>query len=381
MYASSNPSTYAIPRVVPNGSELHTAFAEMPKTRRGIQFNPWLLLLELLDDPRLVVDPEHAGNLLRATGHLGWITPQNMATQRPLLAQYLLRSRFLKINPQLSLDHKKGGTQSKSGRVAREHSMYFELTPAQQTVLCQMQWPRFIAQKYTNALDKAAEAPDRDIPQQQQTQKGLDDVLGKESWTRTWLCANLSMAELREAYLKHRLVFNRRLSLREQHEKLIRGSFEHAPGVLLNTLVCWNNSTSSILNSFSIDCICTEHLSTHESIRAAVLQAWQLYNRLVYDSQKLPSTANTAGKGDTSSLPMDSLQGSSTSVSRMMYRSLSLLDNWDEATRSLKRIYFLQKKALAYDSQYTLPESDQKLVERYLALKASYSPLQAARPN
>ncbi|KAJ2206052.1 hypothetical protein EV180_007168, partial [Coemansia sp. RSA 518] len=117
---------------------MHTALIEQPVSRRGVLFNPWTLLLELLDDPRVIYNGgSEAGRiLLSAIMWMGYVTPSNIDTKRTELARAIMDTQCIGFDPLLSTKY--------------ECSDNVELRPAQLMQLCQIQWPRFIAEKYRN---------------------------------------------------------------------------------------------------------------------------------------------------------------------------------------------------------------------------------------
>ncbi|KAJ1899594.1 hypothetical protein LPJ66_002015 [Kickxella alabastrina] len=362
MYSSTERSTKTIPRLIPFASNLYRAHMEMLHPRQGVAFNPWSLLLELLEDPRLLLNPRYNSKLLIAAGHLGWTTPQNVMAQRPLLAQYLLRSECLAVDAQYA----KGLPDRVlfSQESADKHAAV-DLTPAQLTTLCQTQWPRFIAQKYHSAMIE---------PITEKLQRAGNGLTSDE-WNRSWLCANISMLELQSAYVKQRTVFNRRMDARDQSQRLIRGSLEHAPGLALNVVMSWGGDLPAILNPYSIIRMCCEFFADKETARRSVSQAWQMYEMLVHHNPHLPvpvflnqTTAMPAGRycGE---------QDASHSAASLLFRALGSFDSWEEATRSLETLYKgqMSDSDLNLDSdqqqQPLLTASDHKLVERFFNLK------------
>ncbi|KAJ2907435.1 hypothetical protein GGI21_003890, partial [Coemansia aciculifera] len=258
VYSARTRSAFDVPRFVPFDSEMHTALVDMKPTRNGIPFNPWSLLLEMLDDPRLLYNSDSARRIIVAIGHLGWIRPDNVQQQRPLLSRYLLRAGCFVPHTRYSTALPEGVMPeldaSKSGGV--------DLTPAQLLQLCQMQWPRFIAQKYERILPSAIVA---------------DKQHGRYvSWNRSWLSTNLTILRLQEAYVKRRVLFNNRMDKCAQSQFLIRDSYEHSPGLVLNTIMSWGGDFSKVLNPYTVSGLCSVYFGDHAKTKEVVVQAWQL---------------------------------------------------------------------------------------------------------
>ncbi|KAJ2809986.1 hypothetical protein FBU31_008088, partial [Coemansia sp. 'formosensis'] len=189
VYSARTRGAFDVPRFVPFDSKMYAAFTDT-KPSRSSAFNPWSLLLEMLDDPRLAYDASNARKVIVAIGHLGWITPENVPQQRPLLARYLLRAGCFVPHKQYSSDLPEGVMPKPDAASLGGE----DLTPAQLMQLCQMQWPQFIAKEYEHLLPSAA-----------------DKRAGHLPWCRSWLSANLSILGLRAAYVKRRVLFNSRM--------------------------------------------------------------------------------------------------------------------------------------------------------------------------
>ncbi|KAJ2771521.1 hypothetical protein IWQ57_002176 [Coemansia nantahalensis] len=243
-------------RRVPLGTDLHTALGEQPLSRHGIPFNPWSLLLEVLDDPRLVCSPTPAGQtaLLAAVPQLGWVTPYNVLTQRALLADHLLQTGAVAVRP----GHSDAGAGPGDA----------VLGPAQAMALAQMQWPRHIAQHYERLLSVPA------------VLRAADDARAAE-WRRAWQATGGAMAELRAAYVKRRVLFNTRMSRRQQTALVVRHALEPAPGLVLNALLAWRGDVADVLSPHAAQVVCDTHFATAAALRRAVGQAWQLYDWLI----------------------------------------------------------------------------------------------------
>ncbi|KAJ2337945.1 hypothetical protein GGF43_006992 [Coemansia sp. RSA 2618] len=134
----ANDQSAARPCFVPRDSDMHRALVDQPVSRRGIPFNPWTLLLELLDDPRVAYDgsPEASRCILSAIAWMGGVTPHNMLKRRDELVRALLKAKCIRFDPKLST--------GAPGNV--------ELGSAQLMQLYQIQWPRFIAEKYRQSM-------------------------------------------------------------------------------------------------------------------------------------------------------------------------------------------------------------------------------------
>ncbi|KAJ1667255.1 hypothetical protein IW140_001709 [Coemansia sp. RSA 1813] len=322
------PLFLAMPPRIPNQSEMHSAYTSMPLSRRNIRFNPWSLLLELLDDPRIALHTNNntisrGKSLLATIVRLGQVTLDNVGMQRPLLTQYALRSKAVMLLPQNKDDD-------------------IILTPSQHVALSQIQFPRFIAEKFANQVAAASLQDEACSNEARQVQ-----------WDRSWLSANLAILELQTTFLKHRVLFNKRLDMAQQGRLLISSAFEHAPGLVLNVIMSWNDDYNKILTPYMIHRLCTRYFSDAETIREAIVQAWQMYDWLVYHSHALYQSK--PGTDDTHALAVT------------LFRSLESFDNWAETSR-----YFNRIQRHPTDPSNALVQrllmSDHKLVERYMNL-------------
>ncbi|KAJ1963374.1 hypothetical protein GGI12_002093 [Dipsacomyces acuminosporus] len=359
-----------MPRFVALGSDMHRALAEMPLTRQGVRFNPWTILLELLNDTRLSCRVDN-NKLLIAMSHLGWVTPDNIMRQRPLFAKYLLSSGCLSTLPRFSTLLPDNITLP-----ADEASAKFsgtDLTPSQLMSLCQMQWPRFIAQKYQQAL--SVQQLDAVPADQGRFEKQAD-------WNRAWLSANLSMIELRAALKKRQVVFGGSMDDREQFQLLFRGAFESAPGLALNIIMCWGGEYSDILNPYSVGRLSETYFASPETAKQAIGQAWQMYDWLLYCNPQWPLPIEL--DADTPASQRRS-QRVAHATSSHIFASLGAFDSWKEATQSLDRLYRLLRRKWAAESEgpnhsdrsqgavQSLAASDQRLAERYIKLQSQHS--------
>ncbi|KAJ2451438.1 hypothetical protein GGF42_004259 [Coemansia sp. RSA 2424] len=360
VYSSRARGAFDVPRFVPFGSEMHTALTDMELTRSGIPFNPWSLLLEMLDDPRLLYSSSNARRIIVAVGHLGWIGPGNMQQQRPLLARYLLRAGCFVPHKQYSSALPEGVMSvldaTKRGGV--------DLTPAQLLQLCQIQWPRLIARKYERLLPSVIVA-DKQHP-------------SYLSWCRSWLATNLCILRLQAAYVKRRVLFNSRMDKGAQSRFLIRNSYEHSPGLVLNTIMSWGGDFSKVLNPYTVSGLCSAYFGDHAKLKEAVLQAWQLYDWLVHrNPHKQPppehldaNTLRCSGRPYRQAVA-DSLP------SALLYRALVSFDNWEEATRTLNDIYRSYDDGSVQQSP-ELVEMDNELFRQYLDMKRARRPRRRA---
>ncbi|KAJ2002846.1 hypothetical protein GGI04_003182 [Coemansia thaxteri] len=326
----------------------------MKLSRSGIAFNPWTLLLELLDDPRLTYNAGSANKMLVAIGHLGWTSPGNLSQQRPLMARYLLRAGCFSVREQFS-------SELPDGVIPELEAAGLggaDLTSAQLMQLCQMQWPRFIAQKYEHCTPSALASD---------TNKHDDHLM----WRRRWLSANLAILGLRAAYIKRRVLFNSRMDKCAQSRYLIRYTIEHSPGLALNTLLGWGGDYSKLLNPFYSKWLCSAYFGNHSAAKDAVLQAWQMYSHLIHHNPHMnPPTHFSSSTGGTI---RPKSQAAASSPSAILFRALSAFDNWEEATRSLGDLYLLHEDASAQLSP-EMAELDNKLVRCFVDIERMRSP-------
>ncbi|KAJ2860406.1 hypothetical protein GGH94_005544 [Coemansia aciculifera] len=358
VYSARTRGAFDVPRFVPFDSDMYTAFTDMKLSRSGIAFNPWSLLLEMLDDPRLAYNASNARKVIVAIGHLGWITPENVLQQRPLLARYLLRAGCFVPHKQYSSDLPTGVMP----KLDAANLGGMDLTPAQLMQLCQMQWPRFIAKEYEHILPSAI-AADRQHA----------DYL---PWCRGWLSTNLSILRLRAAYVKRRVLFNSRMDKCTQSRFLIRDSFEHSPGLVLNTIMSWGGDFSKILNPYTVAGLCSTYFGDYAKIKEAVIQAWQLYEWLIHHNPHMKPPARLDANvqrcdGRLSKQLVDSLP------SVLLYKALVTFDNWEEATCSLNDLCRSHEDGSVQQSP-KLAELDNKLFRRYLDMKRTRSPKRRA---
>ncbi|KAJ2810343.1 hypothetical protein H4S07_002722 [Coemansia furcata] len=354
VYSARARGAFDVPRFVPFDSKMYAAFTDT-KPSRSSAFNPWSLLLEMLDDPRLAYSASNARKVIVAIGHLGWITPENVPQQRPLLARYLLRAGCFVPHKQYSSDLPEGVMPKPDAASLGGE----DLTPTQLMQLCQMQWPQFIAKEYEHLLPSAA-----------------DKRAGHLPWCRSWLSANLSILGLRAAYVKRRVLFNSRMDKSAQCRFLIRDSFENSPGLVLNTIMSWGGDFSRILNPYTVAGLCSVYFGNRAKTKKAVVQAWQLYEWLVHHNphMKPPAHLNVNAQlcgGRPSKQLVDSLP------SALLYKSLAAFDNWKEATRSLNDLYRSHEEGLSQQSPRQA-ELDNKLFRRYLDMKRMRGPKRRA---
>ncbi|KAJ1797550.1 hypothetical protein LPJ75_007021, partial [Coemansia sp. RSA 2598] len=258
------------------------AFQNTPQIKRAARFNPWSLVLELLDDPRLVFNEKRRNRLLNSVSQLGWINQQNVLAQRPLFAHHLLRNRCFEPDPEyLSALLRRAATADAEGEAKADMGCFVQLSPAQSISLHQIQWPRYIADKYEALASISANRKQRDSAE----------------WDRIWLCTNACMEELRTAYVKNRAVFNQRMGVEEQLQRLIRGSFDHAPGLVLNAILSWNDDQYVVLNPYTKQRLLSIYFSNRETAKNVVVQAWQMYDWLIYGNPNFAAPANIDYKG------------------------------------------------------------------------------------
>ncbi|KAJ2489806.1 hypothetical protein GGI11_009240, partial [Coemansia sp. RSA 2049] len=118
----------------------------MPLSRQNVRFNPWSLFLELFDDPRIMLNTDNdfvsrGRALLAAVVYLGQVTPANVLAQRPLFKHYALKSKIV-------VPYRQYGNENHRDAMDRNVS----LTPSQLAALGQLQFPRFIANKYARQV-------------------------------------------------------------------------------------------------------------------------------------------------------------------------------------------------------------------------------------
>ncbi|KAJ2837899.1 hypothetical protein J3B02_006395, partial [Coemansia erecta] len=219
VYIDGRCPNRTLPGIIPIGSELHMTLQSMPQIKHSARFNPWSLILELLDDPRLVFNEKRRNRLLNAVSQLGWINSQNVLAQRPLFTDHLLRNRCFVLDPRYMPENSSRNpavvNAEPETKAGKETGSFAYLSPAQSISLHQIQWPTYIADKYNALASMSTNKKQRD----------------SADWDRIWLCTNACMEELRTAYIKNRILFNSRMSIDEQLQRLIRASFDHAPGL------------------------------------------------------------------------------------------------------------------------------------------------------
>ncbi|KAJ2235807.1 hypothetical protein H4R99_002932 [Coemansia sp. RSA 1722] len=328
--------------MVPMDSEIYMAFQTIPRIQQTARFNPWSLILELLDDPRLLFNEKRRNRLLSAVSQLGWINTQNVLAQRPLFAYHLLKNRCFTLAPKYSSMQTNPETEVDT---ENERSQIAQLSPAQSITLHQIQWPHYIANKYEALASLSASKNRRDSAE----------------WDRIWLCTNTCMEELRTAYIKNRVVFNLRTSVEEQLQRLIRGSFDHAPGLVLNAIMSWNDDQYAILNPYVKQRLLSIYFANRETTKQTVVQAWQMYDWLLYSNSKFVMPAaciDYKGKLDSRSLTRS-----------LLYRSLNSFDNWDEATHSLERLSCRWDSKSEQHPETQQTASDRKLVDKYFNMR------------
>ncbi|KAJ2409557.1 hypothetical protein J3F80_001217 [Coemansia sp. RSA 2526] len=226
------------------GSDMHTALIEQPVSRRGVLFNPWTLLLELLDDPRVVYN---------------------------------------------------GG--SEAGRI----------------LLSAIMW----------------------------------------------------MGYLEKSVVRSRALFNCRFDLAAQSRLSIREGVEHAPGIVMNTILGWTGDLSHIISPAIEERICTQYFANIDTLRSTVADAWQLYDWLIHNNphRETPLVLKRHFSLYKSRLATQMAENSSLSL---MYRGLCAFDNLKEAQESL---YRLNNVAINSPNSTGVRELDRKLVERLMYVK------------
>ncbi|KAJ2553613.1 hypothetical protein EV175_002880 [Coemansia sp. RSA 1933] len=313
---------------------MHRAYMNMPLSRQNIRFNPWSLILELLDDPRVEINASNPvvlrGRALLATiARLGQVTPDNMLTQRPLLARYVQSSKAFVPLPQ-----------------REDTGSDIVLTSSQHAALSQIQFPRFIANKYTTHVSVVA------LPEKMEG----SNAARRAQWDRSWLSANLTILELQATFLKHRVLFGKRLDMAQQSRLLISNAFEHAPGLVLNVIMSWNDDYRKILTPYAIQRLCAACFSNPDTIREAIVQAWQMYDWLIYHSPALRRN-NNIGVGDA------------YAVAVKLFRSLESFDNLAEAHNCFHRVQASRPNP-SDARMMRLLASDRKLLTRYMNIVA-----------
>ncbi|KAJ2477859.1 hypothetical protein IWW47_006164 [Coemansia sp. RSA 2052] len=239
-----------------------------------------------------------------------------------------------------------------------------DLTPAQLLQLCQIQWPRLIARKY-----------ERLLPSVIVTDKQHPSYL---SWRRSWLATNLCILRLQAAYVKRRVLFNSRMDKGAQSRFLIRDSYEHSPGLVLNTIMSWGGDFSKVLNPYTVSGLCSAYFGDHTKLKKAVLQAWQLYDWLVHRNphKQPPPEHLDADTHRCSGRPYRQAVADSL-PSALLYRALVSFDNWEEATCTLNDIYRSHDDGSVQQSP-ELVEMDNKLFRQYLDMKRARRPRRRA---
>ncbi|KAJ1726500.1 hypothetical protein LPJ61_005146 [Coemansia biformis] len=213
-----------------------------------------------------------------------------------------------------------------------------------------MQWPRHIAQRYERLLS---------VPAVLRTPDGARAA----AWNRTWLAVNVGMLELRAAYVKRRVLFSNRMSRRQQTALVIRGAFEHAPGLVLNAVMAWRGSVGEILTPHAAHGIRDRYFANAETVRRAVGQAWQLYDWLVHCSPHRTGPAPTMA-----SIPFAARhaanQHAEDTPAAALYAALCRFDSWDEAAR--------ERSSLCRGTGAPgLQASDRRLLDRHTRLQSA----------
>ncbi|KAJ2614713.1 hypothetical protein H4S08_001592 [Coemansia sp. RSA 1365] len=322
----NSQSDGCLPHIVPPNSELHTAYITQPLSRSGIRFNPWSLVLEVLDDPRLLctLDSDNKRRLLLAIGRLGWVTPDNILAQRSLFVRHLLQTQCFARRPD-----------------SRQDCADYKISSAQLMSLSQMQWPRYIADKYERLVS---------VPSIEHL--GHSELLVK--WCHAWLATSICMLELRAAYTKRRVLFNSRMDTRTQTKHLIRSAFEHAPGLALNAIMCWRGNFKDILNPHFENRLYDRYFTDTSTFKSVIIQAWQLYDRLIHNNpcQPTPEFMRTP-----SSLSLHSVARlvAHNPPSLLLFRALCAFDNSREATQALSQLH----------QEYNV-KVDKSIVERFM---------------
>ncbi|KAJ1731578.1 hypothetical protein LPJ72_003865 [Coemansia sp. Benny D160-2] len=327
-----------LPSEVPSKSEMYTAFMTMPLSRQNVRFNPWSLFLELFDDPRIMLNTDNdfvsrGRALLAALVYLGQVTPANVLSQRPLFKHYALKSKIV-------VPFRQYGNENHRDAMDRNVS----LTPSQLAALGQLQFPRFIANKYARQVSVTGQQVTDDLSEARRAQ-----------WDRSWLSANLAVLELQKKFTDQRIMYGVRISSARQSQSLIGSALEHAPGLVLNTIMSWNDDYNKIMTLNTINSLCAEYFDAPETIREAIVQAWQMYDWLVYHDCSGHMYGNNPSSNDTRA----------TAV--RLYQSLERFDNWKEVNTCFDRI----QKSLpdpADAEMQRLSTSDHKLLSRYTNL-------------
>ncbi|KAJ2123863.1 hypothetical protein IW147_002294 [Coemansia sp. RSA 720] len=330
----------ALPCFIPRSSDMHTALIEQPVSRRGVLFNPWTLLLELLDDPRVVYNGgSEAGRiLLSAIVWMGFVTPNNIDTKRTELVRAMVDAQCIRFDPLLLTQY--------------ECSDNVELRPAQLMQLSQIQWPRVIAEKYRDLMS---------VP----SVISRGDQSKVNAWERAWAATNLCAAQLKKSVVRSRALFNCRFDLTAQSRLSIRESIEHAPGMVMNTILGWPGNLSHIISPAIEERICTQYFANIGTLRSAVADAWQLYDWLIHNNphREVPLVLKRHFSLYKSRLATQMAENSSSSL---MYRGLCAFDNLKEAQEAL---YRLNNAVIDSPNSTSVQELDRKLVERLMYVK------------
>ncbi|KAJ2647724.1 hypothetical protein IWW40_004445 [Coemansia sp. RSA 1250] len=337
-----SPSSFydSLPPVIPRDSELHKALRDQPVSRRDTLFNPWTLFLELLDDPRIVFNPQRNTTyaLINTMSRLGWVTPHNIGKYRNSVVDTLLGTRCIGVKP---------GIWHDAGSI--------EITASELLQLKQIQWPRAIAHTYSRLLSVNSIG-------------GQDSNELQNLWDVSWLTTNLSMLEMKMAYVKNRIVFDRRLDKEKQFRQVITGAIEHSPGLVCNAIMCWRKDPRRLFDAYLVMYLTRYYFANVDMLRSVICNAWQLYDWAIHNNpyQSTPRFISSELDHKQANIERWNHKNSSTSL---LYDRLSLFDHEEEIEKSLARLDETCKRDPSSEmAKVVVP----RLVQRYTSIKNAH---------
>ncbi|KAJ2816708.1 glycerol ether metabolic process [Coemansia erecta] len=267
---------------------------------------------------------------------MGGVTPHNMLKRRDELVRALLKAKCIRFDPKLST--------GAPGNV--------ELGSAQLMQLYQIQWPRFIAEKYRQSMS-------------------VPSILCRETqsmanaWDRAWAVTNICAEQLKTSAVTHRVLFNSRFGNAAQRRVAIHEGFVYAPGMAMNAILGSQEDLLHIVGPDTKAKICNQYFANIDTFRSAVVAAWQLYDWLIHSNPHKNAPPVLQRHFTLYEFRLAN-QRSENSSSSLIYRGLCAFDNLREATDALQR---LDKTDTAGSDGESVRALDRKLVERYIKMQ------------
>ncbi|KAJ1932256.1 hypothetical protein EC988_009518, partial [Linderina pennispora] len=188
-------------------------------------------------------------------------------------------------------------------------------------------------------------------------------------WDSAWLSANLSMLELQAAFKKTRIVFGARLGMRKQFGMLVRSSFDHSPGLALNTLMSWGGEYAEFLTPYNAIRLTSAYFPNVEVAQQRIGEAWMMFNHLIYCNRHAPPPQHL--DLDTPIDQRSQLRGGGKGYASDLFASLQAFDHQAEAARILSSMYHEHQTGCDNEPSHLHCSSlDHVLIERYLKLQA-----------